>query len=417
MKNLNKNFTQKIIILFCCVVFFCVHCFAQINPELKKDSIIINPKDSVKEKDLGDVYRSIFKPQKEAKNDSANTQRKYQIAFVPAVGYTLQTGFAAVLSANMAYQTDTGYNTKISSVNTSFTYSQYKQTIIPFVANIWTKGNRWNIISDFRYINYPSNVFGLGGRTDPNKGVTINFQALKIHQAILKSLSNDFYIGAGFYLDKFWDIKAIDPLTRTENKQLQKELGTTESAVGWAFRVLHDTRKNQINPDGGSYYNIVFRKNLKDLGSDSASQTLLIDARTYFRFPDKSKNVLAFWTLDWLSPSQTPPYLLLPSTGWDDQYNTGRGYIQGRFRGKTMIYFESEYRFGITRNGLLGGVAFTNLQSFSSDISNQFSSVFIGYGIGLRIKLNKHSGANLCLDYGWGQNGSGGFFVNLGEVF
>ncbi|MBS1640553.1 MAG: hypothetical protein JSR12_10900 [Bacteroidetes bacterium] len=406
---MNKNFTQKIITFFFFIVIFTTNSLAQtVQPE-KKDSVI--------QKDMGDVYRSIFKPKKSSKQDSINAKRKYQFAFIPAIGYTLQTGFAAVLSANMAYLSDTGYNTKLSSVNTSFTYSQYKQTIIPFVADIWTKGNKWNFISDFRYINYPSSVFGLGGKTDPNKGVTINFQALKIHQAALKSLSNDFYAGVGFYLDKFWDIKAIDPLTRTENKQLQKELGSTESAVGLAFRVLHDTRKNQINPDGGSYYNIVFRKNIKSFGSDSASQTLLIDARTYFHFPDKSKNVLALWTLDWLSPAQAPPYLLLPSTGWDDQYNTGRGYIQGRFRGRTMIYFESEYRFGITQNGLLGGVAFANLQSFSSDISNQFSAVFIGYGVGLRIKLNKHSGANLCLDYGWGQNGSGGFFVNLGEVF
>ncbi len=34
-----------------------------------------------------------------------------------------------------------------------------------------------------------------------------------------------------------------------------------------------------------------------------------------------------------------------------------------------------------------------------------------------RLKLNKNSGANICLDYGFGQNGSSGIFVNIGEVF
>jgi hemolysin activation/secretion protein len=121
--------------------------------------------------------------------------------------------------------------------------------------------------------------------------------------------------------------------------------------------------------------------------------------------------------MDWLTTAGTPPYLLLPSTGWDDNYNTGRGYIQGRFRGNNMVYFESEYRFGLTRNGLLGGVAFVNLQHFSSEISSEYNKIFPGYGAGLRLKLNKHSGANLAVDYGFGLNGSKGFFVNLGEVF
>ena len=174
---------------------------------------------------------------------------------------------------------------------------------------------------------------------------------------------------------------------------------------------------NQINPQQGVYYSITYRANLKALGSDSNSNGLQIDARTYLNFPAKSKNVLAFWMFDWMVTGGTPPYLLLPSTGWDDFYNTGRGYIQGRFRGRKMLYFESEYRFGISQNGLLGGVAFVNLQSFSSDLSAQYSNLFPGYGVGLRIKLNKFTGTNLCVDYGFGQKGSRGLFVNLAEVF
>ena len=38
-------------------------------------------------------------------------------------------------------------------------------------------------------------------------------------------------------------------------------------------------------------------------------------------------------------------------------------------------------------------------------------------GAGIRFKLNKFSGANLCIDYGIGIEGSHGVAVNLGEVF
>lgn len=360
----------------------------------------------------------LFKPKEPLPIDTGEVIDKHvHLSFVPAIGYTLQTGFAGIASANIAYYNDTVKNTKISSLNTNITYSQYRQIILPVQADIWTKGNKFNFVTDCRYINYPSDIYGLGGKTDPNKGYTIDFSGLKIHQTVMAALSENTYLGVGYFFDKFWNIKAIDPLSRVVNRQLTKELGQEETASGVALRFLYDSRLNQINPKQGVYYNITYRSSMKSLGSDSGWQSLQIEARTYFPFPKKSKNVLAFWMFDWLTVSGTPPYLLLPSTGWDDNYNTGRGYIQGRFRGRDMLYFESEYRFGISRNGLIGGVVFLNIQNFSSDLSAEYSKVFPGYGAGLRIKLNKHSGANLCIDYGFGQNGSQGFFVNLGEVF
>jgi hypothetical protein len=108
---------------------------------------------------------------------------------------------------------------------------------------------------------------------------------------------------------------------------------------------------------------------------------------------------------------------MLPNTGGDPYSNTGRGYIQGRFRGPNMVYLEGEYRFGITNNGLLGGVVFANAQSFTELASNNFETVAPACGFGIRLKWNKFSKTNVCLDYGFGLNGSGGLFVNLGEVF
>ncbi len=396
--------------------------FAQIdtsNSFLAADTLLFrNVPDYSKERDLKDVFRSKSKKQSTfLENEDATSGRQSHFSFVPAVGYTLQTGFAAILSANLAYFNDNNADTKLSSISTSITYSQYNQTIIPIFADIWTKNNKFNIISDNRYIQYPSDIYGLGGRTDPNNGLTIDFTGLKLHETILASVAKDFYLGGGIYYDAFWNIKAIDPLTRRRDSLFTRVLGTTEKAVGITFRMLYDSRLNQINPESGWYYNLVYRANTKFLGSDSNWNSVMIDVRTYFHFPENSKNVLAFWNLDWITTSGKPPYLLLPSTGWDDQYNSGRGYIQGRFRGQNMLYIESEYRYRISRNGLFGGVFFVNLQNFSSDISSQFATIIPGYGLGLRLKLNKHSGANLCVDYGIGENGSKGFFVNLGEVF
>lgn len=367
------------------------------------------------EKDLADVGKKLFSKKKSDTANLVTGNKKYFLSVLPAAGYTLQTGVAGILSSNIAYYTSHNPDAKLSTISTSITYSQYNQIILPVYANIWSKNGKYNFISDNRYISYPSDIFGLGGNTDPNKGHTINFNQIKLHETVLRKVTNNLYGGVGFYYENFYNIKVLDPQTRRVNVYIQKEIGNTEVESGPIFKLLYDSRTNQINATKGSFFNITLRQNFQELGSTREFASLLIDARKYFTFPRHSKNTLAVWSYNWLTVAGNPNYLLLPSTGWDDQYNTGRGYIQSRFRGKQMFYFESEYRYRISRNGLLGGVIFANVQSFRGNL-RPYDTYLPGYGAGIRLKLNKNSGANLCIDYGFG-NGSQGLFVNLGEVF
>jgi outer membrane protein assembly factor BamA len=180
---------------------------------------------------------------------------------------------------------------------------------------------------------------------------------------------------------------------------------------------VYDSRKNPVNAKQGENIQVVFRNNMKLLGSDSNWQSLLINATKYVPLNPQRTQTLALWNYSWMILNGKPPYLDLPSTGWDNTYNTGRGFIQGRFRGNVMLYFEAEYRFNVTRNGVLGGVLFSNIESVSGAPSRKLEQMQPGYGLGLRIKLNKKSNTNLAVDYGFGTNGMKGFFVNLGEVF
>ena len=374
--------------------------------------------DSSKERDLSDVYFNLIRKNSNFTKDREEDAHKMHFSLVPAAGYTLQTGFAAILSANWGFSLDTAALQKVSSINTSFTYSQYNQSIVPFVANIWTKGNKLNIISDNRYIKYPSEVWGLAGRTDPNQGYTIDFSGLKLHETVMKEVSKNIFLGIGYYYDQFWNIRALDSVKQNVIRRLTNKVGSSELASGMVFRFLYDSRINQIYPEQGWHIDVNYRANSTLLGSDQNWQIVQTDIRTYSHFPAKSRNILSFWNFNWFTLGPTsPPYLMMPSTGWDDQYNTGRGYIQGRYRGRSMYYFESEYRFRISRNGLLGAVAFANAQYFPNEIATRKDIMVPGFGGGIRLRLNKHSNANLCLDYGIGLNGSQGFFVNLGEVF
>jgi hypothetical protein len=365
------------------------------------------------QRDLIDVYDHLF--HKSA--DTSGKVGKFRNAPFPAVGYTQVTGFAAVLSDRLDFYTGDSANTNETDILSSVTYSQYNQIIAQSFSSIWTKGNKYNILTDWRYMKYPSTTFGLGGHTQYSDGYTIDFSYLKLHTTILRHISGPFYAGVGYYFDHFWSIREVSPPPGVVTSFERYGLTSTETGSGPVLRLLYDSRANPVNPANGLYASVAYHPSFEFLGSTGNWGSMQIDLRKYIKLRPDGRNILALWNFEWLSVGGKTPYLLLPSTGWDDQFNTGRGYIQGRYRGPDMAYLEAEDRFAISRNGMFGGVIFANVESFKKDLASQYNTFAPGYGTGIRIKLNKHSGANICVDYARGLDASNNVSVNLGEVF
>ena len=366
--------------------------------------------------DLIDLVDHVIHKKGIQRTDSAtHNPTKLRISGVPAAGYTLQTGFAGLVSANGAYQTDRTANTSV--ITTSLTYTVREQLIVPLLASIWTKGNKYNIITDWRYLKFPSYTYGLGGYHTSLDGYLIDYSALRFHQTILRKIADNMYTGIGYNYDYFYNIKELNSPAGIPTDFQKYGLNTTELSSGITFNYLYDDRQNAINPVNGNFVNVVYRPNLKVLGNAATWRSLVVDVRKYIRLSAGEENVLALWSYEWLTLSGDAPYLMLPNTGGDPYGNTGRGYIQGRYRSPNMAYLEAEYRFSFTRNGLLGGVVFANAQSFTELSSKKFENIAPGWGMGLRVKLNKYSRTNIAVDYAFGFGGSQGVFVNLGEVF
>jgi hypothetical protein len=70
------------------------------------DSTFKTPKffsyDSLHQTDIADVGHSIFRKKKSPGTNTRNESQAH-VSILPAVGYSLQTGFAAILSANIAF--------------------------------------------------------------------------------------------------------------------------------------------------------------------------------------------------------------------------------------------------------------------------------------------------------------------------
>jgi hypothetical protein len=174
-----------------------------------------------------------------------------------------------------------------------------------------------------------------------------------------------------------------------------------------------------INASRGWMASLTYRPYFEALGSDSAWQQLLLDVRTYRQLKPDGRHTLAMWAYGDFVAGGVAPYFALPSTGNDTYGRAGRGYVEGRFRGDRLAYGELEYRGTLMANGLLGMVAFLNATTVSNRETGEslFDDLAPGGGIGLRVRFNKRSKTNICIDVGWGRGGSRGLYLGLQEAF
>jgi hypothetical protein len=368
--------------------------------------------------DIFDLINYVFTKHKDVRKDTSKTRvGRIYTSVLPSVEYTLQTGFAGAINGNLAFYTSNHEQANISNILAVTKYTTKKQFILPIQANIWTKQNKFNILTDWHFEKFPQQTYGLGSLTTEAEGYQIDYSYIRLYQTLLKTVFNDFYLGFGYDLDYYFNVTEVNPPQGVVTDFQKYGLKSTAVSSGITLNLLYDERRNAINPQQGYYADIIYRTNYAFLGSDTGWSALQFDLRKYQRFPSSSNNILAFWTYDWFTLNGKPPYLNLPSTASDTYNNFGRGYVQGRFRGRNLLYLETEYRFGITSNGFIGGVVFANAQSFSEEATGRFEAILPGWGGGIRIKLNKFSKTNVAIDYGFGLHGSKGIFANLGEVF
>jgi outer membrane protein assembly factor BamA len=379
---------------------------------LQRDSVVEN---GVPQRDLIDYTRIWFGFKPNVKSEFKPGDKPV-LSVLPAAGYTLQTRLAGLLSGNLAFFTSVKKGSRLSVINASVGYSQNKQFFIPVQTNVWLWNDRINLQGDLRYMKYPQSTFGLGSNAPFKNENPMDFQYVRFYQYFLYRFGKNFLLGPGFNLDNRWKISEKGLAGNQPSDYVLYGASSSSISTGYSLNLLYDSRKNPINANNGLELNLVLRNN-PTAWNQMPWSSVVFDARKYIPVNASKKNVLALWSYTWLITSGKPPYLDLPSTGWDVINNSGRGYIQGRFRGKHFLYNEAEYRFRITANGFLGAVVFANVQTVSGWPDNRLQQLQPGAGGGIRLKLNKKSNTNVSIDYGFGANGSRGLFVNVGEVF
>jgi Omp85 superfamily domain len=416
----------KIIWILSIILFF-IRTPQTFGQDSKLDSTsVVN--DVSKQVDIKDFMRAIFTKKEVAESDSTkksiakedSTKKKSLGPFYTPVvypGYSLVSGFLVGVVNSLSFYTHRSDDSKISTISMLNMYTQNKQFLNMLQSNIWLNNEKYNLLGDFRYYNYPNFTYGLGSKTNLGDLSNVDYTLVRLYEVIMRQISKNSFVGLGYNLDSHTNISETNNPKNLDTDLKKYGYSNSSKSSGITANFQYDSRLNSNNPAEGAYANVQLRANLKALDSDNDWQSATIDLRYYVPLSRKSGNVLAFWTYNVFTLGGNPPYFDLPSTGWDVNNNTGRGYVEGRFRGTNALYFETVYRFNISKKRLLGGAIFSNIASFSEPITNKFDRINFAYGAGLRIKVNKFANTNLTIDYGIGQGGSKGFSFGLNENF
>jgi hypothetical protein len=378
------------------------------------------------------------------------------VAAVPAIGYSPSSGLALGLAGTVGMLLGDPEDTTMSSATGSLLLTTKRQLILQVSATTMLASNAWELLSDWRLLVYNQATYGLGTSGTPlGTGVTINgwgelaavpgaqpmdFDLVRVHQSALRHVFGNVYLGGGYRLDRYTGIKderldlsaALPVVTSHYAYSRLKGFGLDPDAYtasGLSLEAISDARDSTIAPYRGWYAHLRFTGYPTWLGSTRSGTALSAEGRAYVGLsPSDPRSLLALWVIAAGVPGGRLPYLALPASGWDQRGTSGRGYVQGRFRGTAQLYAEAEWRFRLTDDGLVGGTAFVNVQTFSRPAvslpeyayelegEHLLDRIRPAGGVGLRLMLLKQSRTALRVDIAGGDR-SVAFYLGAGEAF
>ncbi|MDX2134815.1 MAG: BamA/TamA family outer membrane protein [Saprospiraceae bacterium] len=370
---------------------------------------------------------------------------KNYISFLPVIGYAPANGFLLGAALSVSHLTAPS-PTKMSSALINAQVTSKKQFIVNARSKVYLKNNEWFMQGDWRIMLFAQPTYGLGifnsdvgdylfGANNLHQNTLpeaepMRFDYLRIYEDVVKQVGDKpLYVGLGLSIDHHYNIEDERLNTDTSSEDFyitqhyaysvdKKFNPQTYITNGFNLNILTDTRDVICNPYSGYYGSFSIRVNPEIFRNSQYSIMSNYDVRYYIPLSTSIKRkVLAFWSWGTFVLDGNVPYLALPSVGWDTYNRSGRGYIQGRYRGINMVYLEAEYRFPISDNGLWGGVVFLNNTLASSPDQGLFDEAAPAMGAGLRLKMDKRARVNLTVDMAVGLDRSSGIYFGLQEAF
>ncbi|SMG22181.1 BamA/TamA family outer membrane protein [Sphingobacterium psychroaquaticum] len=331
---------------------------------------------------------------------------------IPAVGYAQETGLEYGIASTYNFFTDKNNpESRTSNIILIGTLTTKNQKNIKLITDIWTKENKYHILSELRYRDWPFNFYGIGSETWAKDEDFLEQKLVRAKIDVEQKIAPKLYAGvnANFEYFKFEDRDAGGIF---EQSAITGKTGGQYLALG--VSTLYDNRNTTTYTTKGVYGRVKYAYAPKFWkGENFNGGQLEADVRGFH--PLSNKVTLAGQLLYRGTYGKDIPFYVYRDLGGDMSM---RGYYLGRYKDKNYAAAQAEirYRF-MPRFGVVGFAGTGSTFSPQHDLR-----LVPSYGAGIRYFFSLEHNSTIRFDYAYGEKRSGekkqsGFYLSISEAF
>lgn len=290
---------------------------------------------------------------------------------------------------------------RVSSVAALALVTTRQQAVFELIPEIYWDHENYSIAGKAEYQRYPDSFWGIGPRTPEKDEERYERRRARWRGGPRRRLVGNLF--AGLLVDAMW-FKGIytDPTGLFAQNEVPGEAGGI--TVGAGPTLALDSRDNTVATRRGTLLSGTYIWFGHLIGSRYEFMKLILEARHFILLG--GEHVLGFRLAGEFQQGNVPFYHLA-YFGGDELL---RGYFLGRYRDKTLVALEAEYRFPLIWK--FGGTAFAGAAEVDSRLAGlDLDPVRWAGGGGLRFSLNDEEHLNLRLDIGAGPGTFGTYFT------
>jgi len=347
------------------------------------------------------VFNSVF-------NDTVSSERPKFVAY-PTIAYSPETRWEFGISALYVYYAQQDTSNRLSEIN-AFTFLTLERQYGLWIDHaLYSHQSDWFFLGRLRFQQFPLLYYGIGPDTPAEEIARVDANSVAIRERVLRNVSGSLYLGVELDYQQLTNVN----FNSLSNEPFDPPLGSDGSTnFGVGIGLVYDNRHNVLNVREGFFGETGFLHYDTGFGSDFSFTQFFLDAR-YF-YPVTRNQVLAAQIVG-NSLTGDVPFNQLALMGGESMM---RGYYLGRYRDKTLLATQLEYRFlPFPFSRRWGAAAFISTGGVSpSPREINLGDWKIAGGAGVRFMIFPNKDVFTRFDVAFTQEGPG-FYFFIGEAF
>jgi hypothetical protein len=333
--------------------------------------------------------------------------RTYRVVWTPVVGHHSEDGLGGGLEALLPFALDPSGLSPLSEIRGSVYYSTKNHKEFSAETSLYWGQGRYHGSAKFHYDDLAQRFWGIGSTNAGGTGEVYRPRETRFYGEVYRTISRGFRLGlrAEYHA---WDLISSDPRGEFAGGGVPGQ--DSSEVLGGGLLMDWDTRDRRYQPTAGFRLQGFALSFVDQLGADHRFSAYNLEWRGYHGLGDG--HVLATQAFCYAALDD-PPFWRLAELGGRHH---SRGYRQGRYRDRTMVASQLEWRFPLfaaLRGVVFGGVA---------TVTNDFASLQSRYlrptlGTGFRYVVGAGGKSiPIRVDVAMGTYGVQGY-LGIGEAF